>query len=218
MNSQLFCLSGMGMHVPERPHKELGWQWVKSRKSVLWRHFYTSLSQHVKWLVLNDWGFYFSLFSLSLFFPKQKRAWDGWCSILRSWARRSARLITRLVGKSLPRSRVGGLNHHGAQGACVGALRGHRWPLLLPSWGKLLPIARLWRVVLVLMLWVFVFAFVFFPEEPDHFSFPLRWKQRERTPGKLSEAGGTLAWFSVPTWFPSLPPEVCTREGRPWGK
>lgn len=122
----------------------------------------------------------FFTLSLSLFFPKQKRAWGGWCLIpLRvlelgdqpGWS-------PGWWASPCPGAESRALNHHGAQGACAGAPRvGISGPCSSAPGGKLLPIAQLWWGV-VLVVYVVCAFFFFFLRSQDHFSFPLRVKTK----------------------------------------
>lgn len=106
-------------------------------------------------------------------------------------ARRSARLITRLVGKSLPRSGVEGSEPPWSPGSLCGSpASGHQWPLLLCSWGKApayCPAVTGGGPGPLCCVCVFFFSWGARITSPSL----LGWKQRERTPGKLSDIGGT---------------------------
>ena len=123
----------------------------------------------------------FFTLSLSLFFPKQKRAWGGWCLIpLRvlelgdqpGWS-------PGWWASPCPGAESRALNHHGAQGACAGALRvGISGPCSPRHGGKLLPIAWLWLGAVLYVVFFFLGARITSPSL-------LGWKQRERTPGEI---------------------------------
>lgn len=170
----------------------------------------------MKWLVLNDWGFYFSLpFSLFLsFFPKQKRAWDRWCLISPGpelgdqpgwspgwWA------------SPCPGAESRALNHHGAQEPpvrepCEGI--GGPYFSLLGKAPAYCPAVT--GVVLVLYVVGFCFCFCFFSWGARITSpSPLRVKTKGKNSWEIKEVEERCFWFSVPTWFPSLPPEVCAQ-------
>ena len=96
-------------------------------------------------------------------------------------AGRSARLITRLVGKSLPRTGVKGSEPPWSPGnMCRSPASGHQWPLISPSWGKALAYGPAVNGSSPLCcVFFFLGARITSPSL-------LGWKQRERTPGEIN--------------------------------
>lgn len=86
----------------------------------------------------------FFTLSLSLLFPKQKRAWGGWCLIPSgSWSRETSQVDHQAGGQFPQRSRVRGSDplpspQPASQPPALprtSPSSWHKWPLISPSWG-----------------------------------------------------------------------------------
>lgn len=149
----------------------------------------------------------FFTLSLSLLFPKQKRAWGVWCLI-------PLRVLERgdqpgwspgWWASPCPGAESRALNHRGAQGAasqpCTSAVQESRE---LASVAPNLPFVG--EICLLMGCeWGGVLYVVFFLSSQDHF-FPLRLKTKGKNSwGDEVKFGEHWLWFSALTWFPSLP-------------